>query len=1035
MAEHLGVALEHTDLLRQAQYQVELQRALNGVFSRIRKSLDLDTTFKTTVTEVRKLLHTDRVGVFCFNPEQDWEGEFIYEEIGSDWVSLIRTKIRANCFGKEFAEQYKEGKIRAVANIHAADINSSRLQILEKFQVRANIIAPLMKGEDLWGLLCIHQCDAPRQWETAEIEFVQQISEHLGVALQQADYLEKVKAQSAQLSQAVERAKLAEWQKAIAATVEKIRQSLDLEVIFRNTTSEVRKLINVDRVVIYRFNNDWSGKFVSESVTESWTSLIEEQKNRPELVENINECSVKDLSVSPIVDTYLQDTQGGDFSKGKVYRVCNDIYNAGFDDCYINLLENYQAKAYIIVAIYLNDKLWGLLAVYQNSACRIWHNDEVFFLTQIGTQLGVALQQAEFLQKTQKQAEELAKAAHRQRALATTVDKIRQTLDIESIFRTTTKEVRQLLEVERVAIYRFYSDGSGEFVADSIVDGWAPLTNPQRVNEPLLLQATKAGKYPRNEVFVPINLGDKLWGLLVAYQNSQPRYWEDEEINLLAQVGVQLGVALQQTTVLVQVKQQAVKLSKAAERERKATEREKALAATVQKIRESLDLNTIFNTTALEIRRLLEVDRVAIYRFWKDESGECVAESVADGWDPVGELVPVIVDDYLQNYQREADTQVNVLVVNNIYEAGDCDSTYNISLLEKMQAKAYIIIPVFKGAKLWGMLAAYQNSETRDWQRNEVDLLIQIATQLGVGLQQAELLEQTQRQKEKLAQTLKELQNTQTQLIQSEKMAGLGQLVAGIAHEINNPVNFIYGNLSHIDDYVNDLSGILDLYRNAYPHPESHIQEQATTIDLNYILEDLPRILDSMKIGAERISSLILSLRTFSRLDEAEMKLVDIHEGIESTLLILQHKIEENLNHSRIEVLKEYGKLTEVECYAAQLNQVFMNILGNALDAVEAKFRESDCQETAQIRISTEVLNEQSVLIRISDNGCGIPENILSRIFDPFFTTKQPGKGTGLGLSISYQIIVDKHKGKFECDSQVGEGSEFRIEIPIKRSV
>ena len=1030
---HLGVALQHTDLLSQAQYQAELQKTLNGVVSRIRKSLDLDTTFKTTVTEVRQLLNTDRVGVFRFYPEQDWEGEFIYEDIGSDYISLIRTEVRANCFGKEFAEQYKEGKIQAIADIHTADITAERLQILEQFQVRANIIAPLVKGEDLWGLLWIHQCDAPRQWEAAEIEFVQQISEHLGVALQQADYLEQVKNQSVQLTQAVERAKVAEWQKAIAATVEKIRQSLDLEIIFRNTTSEVRELINADRVVIYRFNDDWSGKFVSESVTEGWNSLIEEQENRRELVDNINECSVKDLSVSPLVDTYLQESQGGDFNQGEVYRVCHNIYNAGFDECYINLLENYQAKAYIIVAIYLNDKLWGLLAVYQNSDFRKWHRDEVLFLTQIGTQLGVALQQAEFLQKTQKQAEELAKAAHRQRALATTIDKIRQTLDIDTIFKTTTKEVLQLLEVERVAIYRFYSDGSGEFVADSIFDGWAPLTNPQPINNPLLLQATKAGQYPRNEVFVPINLGDKLWGLLVAYQNSQPRYWEDEEINLLAQVGVQLGVALQQTTVLVQVKQQAEKLSRAAERERKATEREKALAITVQKIRESLDLKTIFNTTTQEIRRLLEADRVAIYRFWKEEIGEFVAESVADGWNPVRELVPVIVDDYLQSYQGEADTKVNILVVNNIYEMGDRDSNYNITLLEKMQAKAYVIIPVFKGAKLWGMLAAYQNSRTRDWQKNEVDLLVQIATQLGVGLQQAELLEQTQRQKEKLAQTLKELQNTQTQLIQSEKMAGLGQLVAGIAHEINNPVNFIYANLSHIDNYVKDLSAILELYRNAYPHPESHIEEQATTIDLNYILEDLPKIVDSMQMGAERIRSLVLSLRTFSRLDEAEMKPVDIHEGIESTLLILQHKINENPKQYEIEVVKEYGELPTISCYAAQLNQVFMNILNNTLDALETKFSKSDCEETAQIKISTELVNEKSVLIRFADNACGIPENILSRIFDPFFTTKAPGKGTGLGLSISYQIIVDKHSGKFECDSQIGEGSEFRIEIPIKR--
>ena len=449
----------------------------------------------------------------------------------------------------------------------------------------------------------------------------------------------------------------------------------------------------------------------------------------------------------------------------------------------------------------------------------------------------------------------------------------------------------------------------------------------------------------------------------------------------------------------------------------------------MQKIRESLDLETIFNTTTQEIRRLLEADRVAIYRFHKDEFGEFVAESVGDDWIPVRELVPAIVDDYLRSYQGEADTKTNTLVVNNIYDIGD--SISNITLLEKLQVKAYIVIPVFKGAKLWGFLAAYQNSTTRNWQESEVDLLSQIATQLGVGLQQAELLEQTQTQKEEISQTLKELQSTQTQLIQSEKMAGLGQLVAGVAHEINNPVNFIYGNLSHVEEYVRNLSGILELYRNAYPHPESHIKEQATTVDLNYILEDLPKIVGSMKIGAERIQSLVLSLRTFSRLDEAEMKPVDIHEGIESTLLILQHRIKQNQSNSSIEVVKDFGKLPEVECYAAQLNQVFMNILSNAVDGIETKFYKSNIQEIPQIQIKTQIVNEKSVLIRISDNGCGIPHKIRSRIFDPFFTTKEPGKGTGLGLSISYQIIIDKHNGQFECDSQVNQGTEFRIEIPI----
>ncbi|GGA03316.1 GAF domain-containing protein [Okeania sp. KiyG1] len=369
--------------------------------------------------------------------------------------------------------------------------------------------------------------------------------------------------------------------------------------------------MNADRVAIFRFNDDWSGEFMAESVTEGWVQLIQEQKENPKIPANVSKCSVRHLQ-NTLTDTYLQETEGGDFAKGLIYRTCNDIYNSGFSDCYIEVLESYQARAYAIVAIYQGKKLWGLLAAFQNSAPREWEAAEIELLAQIGVQLGVALQQAEYVKQVQTQAAELAKATERQKALSITIDRIRQSLDINTIFQTTTQEVRQLLEVERVAIYRFYPDWSGEFVADSIIDEWTPMVQTPLAINPAIGKPTNAGKLPRNETFVPILQGEKLWGLLVAYQNSSPRYWQDEEINLLAQVGVQLGIALQQ----------------------------------------------------------------------------------------------------------------------------------------------------------------------------------------------AELLEKTRTQTEELTKTLQELKQTQVQMIQGEKMASLGQLVAGIAHEINNPVNFIFGNLTHVDEYA-----------------------------------------------------------------------------------------------------------------------------------------------------------------------------------------------------------------------------------------
>ena len=1046
----------HSDMTSSLRLN-EQQKALSGVIVRIRESLDIEAIFKITVTEVRQLLKTDRVSVFRFYPDLGWEGEFIYEDVGAEWGSALAAKLRDHCFAAEFAGLYQQGRIKAMADIYQAGVSDCHVQMLERFQVRANMAAPLMKGKDLWGLLCIHQCSSPREWEASEIEFVQLIAEHLGVALQQADYLEQVKLQSAELAQAKAREKAAQWQRTIAITIEKIRQSLDLESIFRTSTAEIRQLLNADRVAIYRFNPDWSGEFVFESVTDGWISLIHEQLQRPELSENVSECSAKDLAKPPLTDTYLQDTEGALFSHSQVYRVCNDIYNSGFSDCYIKILEIYQARAYVIIAIYHGQKLWGLLAVYQNAGSRNWQKDEVYLLTQVGTQLGVALQQAQFIQQMQIQSAEISKAAERQRGLANTVEKIRQSLEIEAIFKTTTQEVRRLLEVERVAIYRFYPDWSGEFVADSIVDGWMPMIKPQPVTEGVFVQAKQAGKYARNEVFVPISQGEKLWGLLVAYQNSQPRYWQDEEINLLAQVGVQLGVALQQAESLKQVQVQAQKLAKAAERE-------KALAATVEKIRYSLDIDTIFATSTEEVRRLLEVDRVTIYRFGPDWSGEFVAESLAQGWTPVREIVPAMsttvtepsrtppgkqaqatrsvsqrsagvaaASNYFQETQGGDFANGKNLVIKDIYST-DSSIPY-IALMELMEARAYIIVPIFQGEKLWGLLAAYQNIKPRDWQEDEVDLLMQIGTQLGVGLQQAELLEQTQCQKEELTQTLKELQDTQSQLIQSEKMAGLGQLVAGIAHEINNPISFIYGNITYVTEHTENLFKLLRLYKKQYTKLTGEIQKQAAALDLDFISDDLPKVLTSMKMGAERISQLVLSLRIFSRLDEAGIKPVDLHEGIDSTLLILQHRLQPEKNSFAIEVIKEYGKLPAVLCYAAQINQVFMNILNNAIDALEKSATYGKIIDNPKIWIRTEVTQRNTILIYITDNGCGVPEMMRSRIFEPFFTTKEPGQGTGLGLSISYQIIVEKHGGNIKCVSEPGNGCEFCIEIPMKQTV
>lgn len=740
--EHTSVesAFEQSSVSLSSQFVQHLphkegKRAFS-IANRMALANDIENLYQIAVTELRKRFQVERALIYQFQSEA--LGTVIAESRSSDYSPMLGQSLPAIIFGASDAKSYRQQPSVAIADTSETTITPYQMQLFNQFQTKASLSLPIFLEGQLWGLLAIQQCSAPRQWNENEISLLYLVASELQVNLLPLSFQSE--------------------RQLLTTLSHKLRQTSDQETVFKSTTRDLRKFLNVERVAICQFRQDYSLQFTFESKAKNVDSMLD----------------------VVLEDSHLQTQEGGIFRQNKPFVVHHVEQDQELTPCHMENLTDFDIKACAIVAIYQGKKLWGLLGAYQHSDARHWENNDIRLLTQVGDLVGVCLHQTELLA-------EMARAAENQEALPEIINKISNTAYTEKIYQTAVQEVRQLLNVEHACIYKFRPDYFGDFVYESHAGGWPDLVGSawedtyvqkhqggrfQNTEQPFLaddiytaglsechIQTLEYFKV-RSFLIVAIRQEGKLWGLLSTFQHSSPRHWLESDVKVLQEISRQMEASLKGADYIAQLQAQSAEMTKMAQLGRSVSE-------LVPQILQAKDTEQIFQISNRGLRQLLQCDRIAIYRFNSDWSHNLLYPSNPNNQeeDAFGQTLSAIwpkVD--LQESEGGPYRNQESMVVNNIYAANH--APLEIEMLEAYKIHAYMTVPIFKDGQLWGLLSIYQNDAPRSWAESEISALKQVGLQLGIAMQQVDYLNQVQAQTAKLSETAEREKTSKEQLQQ-----------------------------------------------------------------------------------------------------------------------------------------------------------------------------------------------------------------------------------------------------------------------------